>query len=75
MRRNKIPIYEYKCGKCGAAVEKLQKFSDAPLTKCEECGEEALEKVLSQGTGFLLKGYGWERPGLRAGIKKDYGNS
>ena len=33
-----MPIYEYKCEKCGAHVEKMQKVSDAPLTVCEACG-------------------------------------
>jgi putative FmdB family regulatory protein len=65
-------MYDYKCSKCNAVKEALQKFSDAPLVKCDECGEDGLEKQISQGTGFLLSGYGWERPGLRAGIKKQY---
>jgi len=70
-----MPIYQYQCSKCGAQKEALQKFSDPLLTKCDECGEEALEKVISQGTGFVLMGYGWDRPGMRAGIKKDYNGS
>ena len=27
-----MPIYEYKCLDCGVHVEKMQKFSDEPLT-------------------------------------------
>lgn len=67
-----MPIYSYGCKNCCAVKEALQKFSDGPLVKCDECGEDGLEKQVSQGTGFLLAGYGWERPGLRAGIKKQY---
>ena len=65
-----MPIYEYRCNKCHTTKEKLQKHSDAPLTKCDECGEEALEKVISSNTGFCLMGHGWHRPGMRAGAGK-----
>lgn len=54
-----MPIYEYKCSKCGTVSEVIQKFSDAPLTDCEECGTHGtLEKLMSLGS-FHLKGSGW----------------
>lgn len=54
-----MPIYEYKCCKCGTVSEVIQKFSDAPLTDCEECGNHGtLEKLMSLGS-FHLKGSGW----------------
>ncbi len=52
-----MPIYEYQCEKCGVIIEKIQKFSDAPLTSCERC-EGKLNKLLSQSS-FSLKGSGW----------------
>jgi putative FmdB family regulatory protein len=52
-----MPIYEYKCQKCTAHVEILQKMSDKPLTKCKTCGGK-LEKQWSN-TSFQLKGSGW----------------
>ncbi len=52
-----MPIYEYKCVKCQAHVEKMQKISDAPLAVCEVCGGK-LEKQLSL-SGFQFKGAGW----------------
>lgn len=52
-----MPIYEYSCTKCGREFEALQKFSDKPLTKCEECGG-AVEKKISSSS-FHLKGGGW----------------
>jgi len=52
-----MPIYEYKCLKCGKHFEKLQKVSDAPLKSCESCGGE-LEKQWSL-SGFQFKGDGW----------------
>ena len=57
-----MPIYEYRCKKCGELIEKIQKFSDPPLTKHEACGG-ALELVLSspaiqfKGSGFYITDY------------------
>ena len=52
-----MPIYEYKCLKCGKHSEKMRKVSDAPLAVCEDCGGK-LEKQWSL-SGFQLKGEGW----------------
>jgi putative FmdB family regulatory protein len=52
-----MPIYEYKCRKCGTHLEKRQKVTDDPLKECESCGGE-LEKQWSR-TGFQFKGDGW----------------
>ncbi len=52
-----MPIYEYKCSKCGHVTEEWQKFSDPPLCKCDVCGG-SVNKIISQNT-FRLKGTGW----------------
>lgn len=52
-----MPIYEYQCAACGKIVEKWQKFSEAPLTVCPQCGG-SLEKLISS-CAFHLKGSGW----------------
>jgi putative FmdB family regulatory protein len=52
-----MPIYEYRCTKCGKHFEKLQRVSDEPLTTCESC-EGKLEKMISL-SGFQFKGDGW----------------
>jgi putative FmdB family regulatory protein len=52
-----MPIYEYRCEKCGKIFEVLQRFSDAPLKIHEECGGE-VEKLISH-SAFQLKGSGW----------------
>lgn len=52
-----MPIYEYRCSKCGKTFEKIRKFSDAPLTIHEECGGP-VEQLLS-APAFHLKGQGW----------------
>jgi putative FmdB family regulatory protein len=52
-----MPLYEYQCKKCKHRFEKIQKFSDAPIKKCPECGG-AVEKLLSQ-SAVQFKGSGW----------------
>jgi putative FmdB family regulatory protein len=52
-----VPLYEYQCRKCGQRVEKIQKFSDPPLTRCEHCGGK-LERLLSS-PAIQFKGTGW----------------
>ncbi|MFM8270651.1 MAG: FmdB family zinc ribbon protein [Pseudomonadota bacterium] len=52
-----MPLYEYDCAGCKKHLEVIQKFSDAPLVVCPECGGK-LKKQLSM-TSFQLKGSGW----------------
>jgi len=52
-----MPIYEYKCKKCGFHFERRQSVSEAALTVCEKC-EGELEKQWSL-SGFAFKGDGW----------------
>lgn len=64
-----MPIYEYKCQKCGNLLEIIQKFNDKPLTKCGKCGGE-LKKMISN-TSFVLKGTGWYKTDYASKPKKD----
>jgi putative FmdB family regulatory protein len=52
-----MPLYEYRCAKCGNVFEVIQKFSDTPLTVHEACGG-TVERLISR-SGFALKGSGW----------------
>ena len=52
-----MPLYEYKCDKCGKVIEVRQKFSDAPLETHDEDGGH-LERLISR-SAFQLKGSGW----------------
>ena len=52
-----MPIYEFRCKKCGNQIEVIQKISDKPPARCKKCGGR-LEKMISQ-TAFQLKGEGW----------------
>jgi putative FmdB family regulatory protein len=63
-----MPIYEYRCSKCGFQDEYLRKVSDPPLTVCPSCGKAKFEKLLS-AAGFQLKGSGWYATDFKGGSK------
>jgi putative FmdB family regulatory protein len=52
-----MPMYEYRCAKCGEVFELIQKFSDEPLHEHPGCGG-AVEKLLS-AAALQFKGSGW----------------
>jgi putative FmdB family regulatory protein len=62
-----MPIYEYKCEN-GHVFDVIQRMTDEPLTKCEECGAPAA-RVLTppaihfKGSGFHNTDYGTKRGG------------
>ena len=69
-----MPIYEYRCAKCGFQKEYLQRLSDAPLTKCPECGKKTFNKMVT-AAGFQLKGTGWYATDFKdSGGKKKSGD-
>jgi len=63
-----MPIYEYRCAKCGFQDEYLQKVSERPLKVCPSCGKAKFEKLLS-APGFQLKGSGWYATDFKGGAK------
>jgi putative FmdB family regulatory protein len=60
-----VPTYQYACTECGEQLEKVQKFSDDPLTECPVC-HGRLRKVFSP-VGIVFKGSGFYRNDSRAG--------
>jgi putative FmdB family regulatory protein len=45
-----MPLYEYRCPSCGHRQEVLQKLGeDGSRLRCEKCGVEGLQKLLSGG--------------------------
>ena len=51
-----MPLYEYECAN-GHRFEKIQKFSDPPVTACPTCGAP-VQKLMSS-PAFQFKGTGW----------------
>ncbi|MCK5058937.1 MAG: zinc ribbon domain-containing protein [Candidatus Aminicenantes bacterium] len=47
-----MPIYEYKCNKCGSEVEIFVKSINTTAINCPQCGSDQLEKQWSV-PGFL----------------------
>ena len=52
-----MPLYEYQCKSCHSLTERIQKFSDPPLSICPHCGGE-LEQLIS-APAVQFKGAGW----------------
>jgi putative FmdB family regulatory protein len=52
-----MPIYEYRCGKCGMLTEIFLRSGEKQPVKCGGCGGK-LKKVISP-SGFRFKGTGW----------------
>lgn len=79
-----MPLYDYECEQCHRHTEKIQKFSDAPLTECPHCRGK-LERVLHapavafKGGGWYADGYGNSKPKAagdsKAGESKSEGKS
>jgi putative FmdB family regulatory protein len=52
-----MPLYEYECDSCHHRFERIQKFSDAPVATCPDCGGPVRKLVSSPAIQF--KGSGW----------------
>jgi putative FmdB family regulatory protein len=52
-----VPLYEYKCVKCGRHTEKIESVSGPHLKKCPHCGGK-VESVIT-APAIKFKGSGW----------------
>jgi len=52
-----MPIYEYKCQKCGRQFEAFRGIADPELKSCKFC-KGKVNKLVSLSS-FSLKGSGW----------------
>lgn len=69
-----MPFYEYQCASCGFEIEVLQKISEKPLKKCEQCGKSSMKKLMS-AVAFRLKGSGWYETDFKSGDKRNVADS
>jgi putative FmdB family regulatory protein len=71
-----LPLYEYKCLKCGRHTDKIEKVSGPHLKKCPHCGGK-VESVITapsiqfKGAGWYVTDYGGKKPGGGDGEKSD----
>ncbi len=62
-----MPLYEYKCVKCGHRFEKIESVSAPDKKKCPKCGAKA-ERLLAapaiqfKGTGWYVTDYAGKKP-------------
>ncbi len=52
-----MPIFEYRCEKCGVVFEKLLFSGDSESVKCPECGNTYVIKLMS-AVSFMGKSIG-----------------
>lgn len=52
-----MPLYEYKCLKCGRRTEKIENMDGPHLRKCPHCGGK-VEPIIS-APAIQFKGAGW----------------
>ena len=52
-----MPIYGYRCEKCGHEIEVLQRMSDAPPKRCPRCKGKLSKMMYPAGVVFKGSGY------------------
>jgi putative FmdB family regulatory protein len=52
-----VPLYEYKCLKCGRRTEKIERVDGPHLKKCPHCGGKV--EALISAPAIQFKGSGW----------------
>ena len=63
-----MPLYEYKCLKCGRKTEKIEPVAGPHLKKCPHCGGK-VEALISapaiqfKGSGWYVTDYAGKKPG------------
>ena len=68
-----MPLYEYRCEACQHRFEVIQKFSDAPVSVCPNCGKGPVVKLMSspaiqfKGSGFYITDYARKDSGKSSG--------
>ena len=67
-----MPLYEYKCLKCGRKTEKIENVAGPNLKKCPHCGGkvEALfsaPAIQFKGTGWYVTDYGGKKSSSDSG--------
>ena len=75
-----MPLYEYKCLKCGRRTEKIENVAGPYLKKCPHCGGK-VEALISasaiqfKGSGWYVNDYAGKSAAREAGAKDEKSSS
>lgn len=53
-----MPTYQCQCNACDHSFEEHQSITAKAFVTCPECGANALEKLISGGSGYFVKDSG-----------------
>lgn len=67
-----MPLYEYKCVKCGHRFEKIESVTASEIKKCPKCGARAERQLAPpaiqfKGTGWYVTDYAGKGSGASSG--------
>lgn len=70
-----MPIYEYKCQKCGKEFEAFQGITDPELKSCKFCRGKvhrlvSLSSFSLKGSGWYATDYGGKKPSVTTKTEK-----
>ena len=68
-----MPLYEYQCTACGVRFERHQRFQEAPVRTCPECGGR-VQRLIGP-VGVIFKGAGFYSTDHRSGSAHSRGKS
>jgi putative FmdB family regulatory protein len=52
-----MPVYDYRCDRCGMTFEVFHGVDERPEVRCERCGQPA--RKLFRPVPIIFKGSGW----------------
>ena len=71
-----MPIYEYKCKKCGAVFEQIVAANATDKVSCAKCGSNIVQKIISAASLRLSSNSGGSIPlGAHSGCASPSGFS
>jgi putative FmdB family regulatory protein len=66
-----VPIYDYRCDKCGHRFSAVQSFSEGPIEKCPNCGKRPRRLITTPA--IVFKGSGWYKTDSRGKAPSEAG--
>ena len=68
-----MPLYEYRCPKCAARFERLQRFSDPAVQRCPQCHRARPLRMIGRGVSVIFQGSGFYSTDTRRTPVQDRG--